>query len=178
MSDSALTTTTLKCSWSANGPRFANLERNGPSGPFLFWASHAPARACGLPTCTQAGHRFRVASQTRHARAIFAARPGRSPRLAYKKLVHAEQAVHQCAGFNQTQRQVGVCTGVALTRCLENRLPAWVWRRGWDSNPRYSRGVNRISSPAHSTTLPPLRCATKVYLRVVVTPDVEPKCRR
>lgn len=22
-----------------------------------------------------------------------------------------------------------------------------LWRRGWDSNPRYSRGVNRISSP-------------------------------
>ncbi len=32
-----------------------------------------------------------------------------------------------------------------------------VWRRGWDSNPRYGRPVNRISSPAHSTTLPPLQ---------------------
>ncbi len=31
------------------------------------------------------------------------------------------------------------------------------WRRGWDSNPRYGETVNRISNPAHSTTLPPLR---------------------
>src|ERR1700744_5109215 len=31
------------------------------------------------------------------------------------------------------------------------------WRRGWDSNPRYGKTVNRISNPAHSTTLPPLR---------------------
>src|SRR5258706_16438173 len=32
-----------------------------------------------------------------------------------------------------------------------------VWRRGWDSNPRYGETVNRISNPAHSTTLPPLQ---------------------
>src|SRR5690348_1009988 len=31
------------------------------------------------------------------------------------------------------------------------------WRRGWDSNPRYGITVNRISNPAHSTTLPPLQ---------------------
>ena len=31
------------------------------------------------------------------------------------------------------------------------------WRRGWDSNPRYGITVHRISSPAHSTTLPPLQ---------------------
>ena len=31
------------------------------------------------------------------------------------------------------------------------------WRRGWDSNPRYGKTVHRISNPAHSTTLPPLR---------------------
>src|SRR5436190_24215997 len=30
------------------------------------------------------------------------------------------------------------------------------WRRGSDSNPRYGITVHRISSPAHSTTLPPL----------------------
>ena len=39
--------------------------------------------------------------------------------------------------------------------------PRWgrlhFWRRGWDSNPRYGETVNRISNPAHSTTLPPLR---------------------
>ena len=31
------------------------------------------------------------------------------------------------------------------------------WRKGWDSNPRYGITVYRISSPAHSTTLPPFR---------------------
>jgi hypothetical protein len=36
------------------------------------------------------------------------------------------------------------------------QVPA-TWRRGWDSNPRYGKTVNRISNPAHSTTLPPLR---------------------
>ena len=30
------------------------------------------------------------------------------------------------------------------------------WRSRWDSNPRYGITVHRISSPAHSTTLPPL----------------------
>src|SRR5215468_4196573 len=29
------------------------------------------------------------------------------------------------------------------------------WRKGWDSNPRYGITVYRISSPAHSTSLPP-----------------------
>ncbi len=29
------------------------------------------------------------------------------------------------------------------------------WRKGRDSNPRYGITVYRISSPAHSTTLPP-----------------------
>ena len=31
------------------------------------------------------------------------------------------------------------------------------WRRGSDSNRRYVENVHRISSPAHSTTLPPLQ---------------------
>lgn len=31
------------------------------------------------------------------------------------------------------------------------------WRKGWDLNPRYGITVYRISSPAHSTTLPPFR---------------------
>lgn len=31
------------------------------------------------------------------------------------------------------------------------------WRKGWDSNPRYGKTVNQISSLAHSTTLPPFR---------------------
>src|SRR5215467_5328031 len=39
--------------------------------------------------------------------------------------------------------------------------PFYVWRRGWDSNPRYGKTVHRISNPAHSTTLPPLRGASK-----------------
>ncbi len=31
------------------------------------------------------------------------------------------------------------------------------WRKGWDLNPRYGITVYRISSPAHSTSLPPFR---------------------
>ena len=37
---------------------------------------------------------------------------------------------------------------------------AFLWRRGWDSNPRYGKTVHRISNPAHSTTLPPLQNQT------------------
>jgi membrane-bound lytic murein transglycosylase F len=35
----------------------------------------------------------------------------------------------------------------------------FIWRRGWDSNPRYGKTVRLISSQVHSTTLPPLRKA-------------------
>ena len=31
-----------------------------------------------------------------------------------------------------------------------------MWRRGWDSNPRYGVTVHLISNQAHSTTLAPL----------------------
>src|SRR4051794_13687762 len=40
------------------------------------------------------------------------------------------------------------CYPIAAGLCL--------WRSRWDSNPRYGITVHRISSPAHSTTLPPL----------------------
>ena len=54
------------------------------------------------------------------------------------------------------------------------------WRRGWDSNPRYGNTVNRISNPAHSTTLPPLqKCSARnlgrARRRVVrIIPDAHP----
>jgi hypothetical protein len=38
------------------------------------------------------------------------------------------------------------------------------WRKGWDSNPRYGITVHRISSPAHSTTLPPFRLVDGMQL--------------
>jgi hypothetical protein len=38
-----------------------------------------------------------------------------------------------------------------------------IWRRGRDSNPRYRRPVCRISSPVHSTTLPPLLVQSSVH---------------
>ena len=41
-------------------------------------------------------------------------------------------------------------SGRRLSECLT------VWRRGWDSNPRYGRTVHLISNQAHSTTLAPL----------------------
>src|SRR5690606_16103675 len=44
----------------------------------------------------------------------------------------------------------------------QEKSPRWralefFWRKGRDSNPRYGKPVYRISSPAHSTTLPPFR---------------------
>jgi hypothetical protein len=45
------------------------------------------------------------------------------------------------------------------TRATVPAVPSFIsnWRKGWDSNPRYGITVHRISSPAHSTTLPPFR---------------------
>lgn len=45
------------------------------------------------------------------------------------------------------------------------------WRKGWDLNPRYGITVYRISSPAHSTTLPPFqdftaKCVDGYYNRI------------
>src|SRR6185312_2609084 len=57
------------------------------------------------------------------------------------------------------------------------------WRRGWDSNPRYGITVNRISNPAHSTTLPPLqkygaRNPGSARQRIVrIIPDAHPSLR-
>ena len=43
------------------------------------------------------------------------------------------------------------------TKARESRAFFIRWRKGRDSNPRYGITVYRISSPAHSTTLPPFR---------------------
>ena len=43
------------------------------------------------------------------------------------------------------------------TKARESRAFFIKWRKGRDSNPRYGITVYRISSPAHSTTLPPFR---------------------
>lgn len=47
---------------------------------------------------------------------------------------------------------LGICSMMT-----PNDANAMYWRKGWDSNPRYSITVHRISSPAHSTTLPPFQ---------------------
>gem|GEM_PF-3897443 len=49
--------------------------------------------------------------------------------------------------------------------CLRHSV---CWRKGWDSNPRYGITVYRISSPAHSTSLPPFRVKREdgLYLRL------------
>ena len=39
-----------------------------------------------------------------------------------------------------------------------------IWRKGRDLNPRYGVTVYRISSPAHSTTLPPFRISCRLNL--------------
>lgn len=43
-------------------------------------------------------------------------------------------------------------------KALDSKSRAFhrIWRRGWDSNPRYGETVRLISSQVHSTTLPPL----------------------
>ena len=59
--------------------------------------------------------------------------------------------------FGPPKRKIapqGRDSGCRSTLCPEG---TGRWRRGWDSNPRYGITVNRISNPAHSTTLPPLR---------------------
>ena len=43
-----------------------------------------------------------------------------------------------------------------------------IWRRGWDSNPRYLT-VRLISSQVHSATLPPLQCVVIAILAGWVT---------
>ena len=49
------------------------------------------------------------------------------------------------------------------------------WRKGWDSNPRYGITVYRISSPAHSTSLPPFRVERR---RTIQRPPGKSKKRR
>ena len=51
---------------------------------------------------------------------------------------------------------LAMCASLGLPhRGLESLRRIAFWRKGRDSNPRYGRPVYRISSPAHSTTLPP-----------------------
>ena len=45
--------------------------------------------------------------------------------------------------------------------------PCCIWRRGWDSNPRYGDPVHLISSQARSTTPAPLPKLFKLYLRIL-----------
>ena len=51
-------------------------------------------------------------------------------------------------------RRHSTVSGWRLIECLT------VWRRGWDSNPRYGRTVHLISNQAHSTTLAPLHISS------------------
>jgi hypothetical protein len=46
-----------------------------------------------------------------------------------------------------------------------NDLRQNLWRRGWDSNPRYL-AVRLISSQVHSATLPPLQCGKRILTAV------------
>lgn len=68
-------------------------------------------------------------------------------------------------GTRQAPDRANFNTGVFEDRC-KRRTPNsqtvrgsefGLWRKGWDSNPRYGITVYRISSPAHSTSLPPFR---------------------
>src|SRR5690606_41582701 len=61
---------------------------------------------------------------------------------------------------SRSQRD-GAARGTMRTGASWRRGCGEAWRKGWDSNPRYGLTVHRISSPAHSTTLPPFRARTR-----------------
>ena len=46
------------------------------------------------------------------------------------------------------------------------------WRKGWDLNPRYGITVYRISSPAHSTTLPPFRILNYRQVELIIIAEI------
>lgn len=80
---------------------------------------------------------------------------GRGP--AARQLRGADFCPNRASGSDPPKRKIapqGRDSGCRSTLCPEG---TGRWRRGWDSNPRYGITVNRISNPAHSTTLPPLR---------------------
>jgi hypothetical protein len=71
---------------------------------------------------------------------------------------HSAVGLAQSPSANVHERQSPDWRGLA--RCsvvVAEPLRTHFWRKGRDSNPRYGETVHRISSPAHSTTLPPFR---------------------
>ena len=47
-----------------------------------------------------------------------------------------------------------------------------IWRKGRDLNPRYGVTVYRISSPAHSTTLPPFRILNYKQVELIIIAEI------
>lgn len=64
---------------------------------------------------------------------------------------------NRCKPCTRVGRNVGRQAHKAKKPPVINHRLQGIWRRGWDSNPRYGVTVRLISSQVHSTTLPPLR---------------------
>ncbi len=102
-------------------------------------------------------------------------RPWRTVSLAERVGLLGSRAASSSAGASDHRRYAPVSfappRGARRTRVASHpprppkqtgRKGPFVWRRGWDSNPRYGKTVHRISNPAHSTTLPPLHTSISV----------------
>ena len=64
---------------------------------------------------------------------------------------------HRCTRHSLRRTRSGSSSNPHHQKKTGARPVCFVWRRGWDSNPRYCITVRRISSPVQSTTLPPLQ---------------------
>ncbi len=98
----------------------------------------------------------------RRARIVSLIRQSLLPARALAKFVHVSWPTPE-----SVKQEMRECKERVRSKYI---VQSAFWRRGWDSNPRYGRTVNQISSLAHSTTLPPLRCAAsgEVYPRDVL----------
>ena len=77
---------------------------------------------------------------------------GKPISVACTQKAHCKSMDSESRGLTKVLRQYGKQTQG------EKPLAAILyWRKGWDSNPRYGITVYRISSPAHSTSLPPFQ---------------------
>ena len=73
----------------------------------------------------------------------------------------------------RSRRRVNPCEFVQITPSIAQNKKAlstigpfcFVWRRGWDLNPRRATNPCWFSRPVHSTALPPLRCLRYVLQR-------------
>ena len=97
---------------------------------------------------------FKVIRNTRIQTSVFATHDINGPR-GHAFIIEKTPAVSK--RFAYAKASCGRHTSQNLSLWTKSTCSfSEVWRRGRDLNPRYLFGVYRISSPARSTTLPPL----------------------